>query len=108
LYDRQVVLPLELNTRVRCRWKDGEFYRCKVLERRIKPEYAGHPVDLLQAWEYYVHFSSSKSVTSQWASASPLHPQHCCTHSCTFCTPKKFWWLALQVLSSDPWEQVTQ
>lgn len=58
----QVVLPLELNTRVRGRWKDGEFYRCKILERRTLPEFnvAATQADPAAAWEYYVHFSGSE------------------------------------------------
>jgi hypothetical protein len=58
----QVVLPLELNTRVRGRWKDGEFYRCKILERRTLPEFntAGAQADPAGAYEYYVHFSGSE------------------------------------------------
>eukprot|EP00775_Hariotina_reticulata_P007901 gene7901-8097_t len=68
----QVVLPLELNARVRCRWKDGEFYRCKVLERRINPEYAGHAADPGQAWEYYVHFSSMNRRMDQWVDTADL------------------------------------
>eukprot|EP00879_Flechtneria_rotunda_P015529 GHRR01016240.1.p1 GENE.GHRR01016240.1~~GHRR01016240.1.p1 ORF type:complete len:607 (+),score=179.00 GHRR01016240.1:807-2627(+) len=63
----QVVLPLELTTRVRCRWKDGEYYRAKVLERRIKPEYSGKAnIDPFTAWEYYVHFSGLNRRMDQW------------------------------------------
>lgn len=79
--DWQVVLPLELNARVRCRWKDGEFYRCKVLERRINPEYAGHAADASHAWEYYVHFSSSKT----WDPGSSAGAVTLGIYSCT-CT----------------------
>lgn len=58
----QVVLPLELNTRVRCRWKDGEFYRSKILERRILSDFnaASAEANPPAAWEYYVHFSGSE------------------------------------------------
>jgi hypothetical protein len=57
-----VVLPLDNNTRVHCRWKDGEFYRCKVLERRLLPEFTPQTADEHPgtAWEYYVHFSGSE------------------------------------------------
>lgn len=53
----QVTLPLELNSRIRCEWKDGDFYRCKILERRLKPDYDGRSTDPYHTWEYYVHFS---------------------------------------------------
>jgi hypothetical protein len=59
----QVLLPLELVSRIRCRWKDGEFYRCKILERRIKPDLEARLVaanDPAVVWEYYVHFSGSE------------------------------------------------
>jgi hypothetical protein len=58
----QVVLPLELNTRVKGRWKDGEFYRCKLLERRILPEFNAQTAEQnpAAAYEYYVHFSGSE------------------------------------------------
>jgi hypothetical protein len=59
----QVLLPLELVSRIRCRWKDGEFYRCKILERRIKPDLEPRLVaanDPAVVWEYYVHFSGSE------------------------------------------------
>ena len=66
----QLVFPLELNTRVRCRWKDGEFYRCKVLERRTLPEFSGPAVEAnpAAAWEYYVHFSGSESSSIESSS----------------------------------------
>lgn len=64
----QVVLPLELNTRVRCRWKDGEYYRCKLLERRILSEFNQTTADAnpAAAWEYYVHFSGMNRRMDQW------------------------------------------
>lgn len=58
----QVVLPLDLNTRVKGRWKDGEYYRCKILERRTVSEFNAQTADTnpAAAWEYYVHFSGSE------------------------------------------------
>jgi hypothetical protein len=56
------VLPLELNTRVKGRWKDGEYYRCKILERRTLSDFNAHTAETnpAAAWEYYVHFSGSE------------------------------------------------
>jgi len=76
----QVVLPLELNTRVRCRWKDGEYYRCKLLERRILSEFNQTTADAnpAAAWEYYVHFSGSECHTCLYS-----HSSHLETHTHT-------------------------
>uniref|UniRef100_A0A383W7X2 Histone acetyltransferase n=1 Tax=Tetradesmus obliquus TaxID=3088 RepID=A0A383W7X2_TETOB len=65
----QVVLPLELLSRLHCRWKDGEFYRAKILERRIKPDLEPRLVaanDPAVVWEYYVHFSKMNRRMDQW------------------------------------------
>lgn len=72
----QVVLPLELNTRVMCRWKDGEFYRCKLLERRLLPEFKAQGADgNPDAWEYYVHFSGSESTPGGGGTGAARGPQ---------------------------------
>eukprot|EP00878_Enallax_costatus_P002084 GHUV01002251.1.p1 GENE.GHUV01002251.1~~GHUV01002251.1.p1 ORF type:complete len:434 (+),score=154.19 GHUV01002251.1:93-1304(+) len=62
----QVVLPLEVNSRIRCKWKDGDYYRCKILERRLKPDYDGRSTDPYHTWEYYVHFSGLNRRMDQW------------------------------------------
>jgi len=54
-----VKLPLELNTRVNCRWKDGNYYAVRILERRQPPDWEG-PSDAPEAWEYYVHYHRSE------------------------------------------------
>lgn len=84
------MLPLELNSRLRCRWKDGEYYRCKVLERRIKPDLEPKVKaanDPAVVYEYYVHFSSSEPPGgwggAQWqAAAAPRGWQQA-----IYCTP---------------------
>ncbi len=71
------MLPLELNTRLRCRWKDGEFYRAKVLERRMVQEFASDPhADPARLWQYYVHFSGSECQRTPPCAKSCMRP-HC-------------------------------
>lgn len=44
----QVQLPLQIGTRVDCRWRDGEYYTARVVERRL--------VEGSELHEYYVHY----------------------------------------------------
>ena len=48
-------LPFEVNTRVKCKWRDDEFHWVKIIERRKKNEKGG-PED----YEYYVHYQDCK------------------------------------------------
>lgn len=48
---RASMLPLEVGTRVMCRWRDGKYHPVKVIERR-KMHFGG-PND----YEYYVHYT---------------------------------------------------
>lgn len=48
---RSSVLPLEVGTRVMCRWRDGKYHQVKVIERRKMQ--CGGPND----YEYYVHYT---------------------------------------------------
>ena len=48
---RASMLPLEVGTRVMCRWRDSKYHPVKVIERRKMPS-AG-PND----YEYYVHYT---------------------------------------------------
>ena len=51
---RSSILPLEVGTRVMCRWRDGKYHPVKVIERR-KLNFGG-PND----YEYYVHYTECK------------------------------------------------
>jgi histone acetyltransferase MYST1 len=46
----QVRLPLEVATRLECRWRDGKYYPARIIERRKAEE--GEE----DAYEYYVHY----------------------------------------------------
>lgn len=48
------MLPLEVGTRVMCRWRDGKYHPVKVIERRKVQ--TGGPND----YEYYVHYTECK------------------------------------------------
>ena len=48
-------LPLEVGTRVMCRWRDQKLHPVKVIERR-KGSTSSSPAD----YEYYVHYTECK------------------------------------------------
>lgn len=50
------MLPLEVGTRVLCRWRDGKLHPVKVIERRRI--HNGGPND----YEYYVHYTECTSL----------------------------------------------
>lgn len=60
---RMAMLPLEVGTRVLCRWRDGKFHPVKVIERRKTQ--TGGPND----YEYYVHYTECKtfSLSELWS-----------------------------------------
>lgn len=51
------ILPLEVGTRVLCRWRDSKYHPVKVIERR-RLHYGG-PND----YEYYVHYTECISLS---------------------------------------------
>lgn len=51
------ILPLDVGTRVMCRWRDGKLHPVKVIERRKM--HTGGPND----YEYYVHYTECKILT---------------------------------------------
>lgn len=48
------MLPLEVGTRVMCRWRDGKYHPVKVIERRKLPSAGAND------YEYYVHYTECK------------------------------------------------
>nr|DAD40203.1 TPA_asm: hypothetical protein HUJ06_014526 [Nelumbo nucifera] len=60
------VLPLEVGTRVMCRWRDGKFHPVKVIERRKIP--CGVPSD----YEYYVHYTEYNRRLDEWVKLEQL------------------------------------
>lgn len=47
--------PLEVNTRLDCKWRDGQFHTARIVERR---QIAGK-----EDYEYYVHYLKCKPLT---------------------------------------------
>ena len=58
----QVKLPLEIGTRMDCKWRDGEYHPARVIERR--------PVEGSDQHEYYVHYSKCEPFNAPGI--------HCC------------------------------
>ncbi|KAK3032529.1 hypothetical protein RJ639_036444 [Escallonia herrerae] len=63
---RSSMLPLEVGTRVLCRWRDGKFHLVKVIERRRMQ--CGGPND----YEYYVHYTEFNRRLDEWVRLEQL------------------------------------
>ncbi|XVE95394.1 hypothetical protein REPUB_Repub02eG0093400 [Reevesia pubescens] len=63
---RSSMLPLEVGTRVMCRWRDSKYHPVKVIERR-KMHYGG-PND----YEYYVHYTEFNRRLDEWVKLEQL------------------------------------
>ncbi|TKY49826.1 Histone acetyltransferase of the MYST family 1 [Spatholobus suberectus] len=63
---RSSVLPLEVGTRVMCRWRDGKYHPVKVIERRKVPNAV--PND----YEYYVHYTEFNRRLDEWVKLEQL------------------------------------
>lgn len=51
---KMTVLPLEVGTRVNCRWRDNKYHPVKVIERRKLSDGAND-------YEYYVHYTECEN-----------------------------------------------
>eukprot|EP00198_Chlamydomonas_reinhardtii_P006421 XP_001695757.1 MYST family histone acetyltransferase [Chlamydomonas reinhardtii] len=65
--DAQVRLPLDIGTRVDCKWRDGAFHTVRVIERRN----LGTPNDP-RAWDYYVHYIGFNRRMDEWVTLPQL------------------------------------
>ncbi|CAH8281709.1 unnamed protein product [Eruca vesicaria subsp. sativa] len=63
---RMGMLPLEVGTRVLCRWRDGKLHPVKVIERRRI--HNGGPND----YEYYVHYTEFNRRLDEWTHLDQL------------------------------------
>ncbi|KAF2296776.1 hypothetical protein GH714_001884 [Hevea brasiliensis] len=63
---RSSVLPLEVGTRVLCRWRDGKYHQVKIIERRKMQ--CGGPND----YEYYVHYTEFNRRLDEWVKLEQL------------------------------------
>ncbi|CAN6199893.1 unnamed protein product [Urochloa humidicola] len=60
-------LPLEVGTRVMCRWRDQKLHPVKVIERR-KGASSSSPAD----YEYYVHYTEFNRRLDEWVKLEQL------------------------------------
>ncbi|RVX22580.1 Histone acetyltransferase of the MYST family 2 [Vitis vinifera] len=60
------MLPLEVGTRVMCRWRDGKYHPVKVIERR-KMHIGG-----VNDYEYYVHYTEFNRRLDEWVKLEQL------------------------------------
>ncbi|KAI8014219.1 Histone acetyltransferase of the MYST family 1 [Camellia lanceoleosa] len=60
------MLPLEVGTRVMCRWRDAKFHPVKVIERRKMPNPASND------YEYYVHYTEFNRRLDEWVKLEQL------------------------------------
>ncbi|XP_052726435.1 histone acetyltransferase of the MYST family 1 isoform X2 [Vigna angularis] len=63
---RSSVLPLEVGTRVMCRWRDSKYHPVKVIERR--KVHNAIPSD----YEYYVHYTEFNRRLDEWVKLEQL------------------------------------
>ncbi|GMI82883.1 histone acetyltransferase of the MYST family 1 [Hibiscus trionum] len=63
---RSSILPLEVGTRVLCRWRDGKYHPVKVIERRKM--HFDEPND----YEYYVHYTEFNRRLDEWVKLEQL------------------------------------
>lgn len=52
------IMPLEVGTRVNCRWRDGKYHPVKVIERRKLVSGGAN------YYEYYVHYTECEKLFS--------------------------------------------
>ncbi|KAG7016527.1 Histone acetyltransferase of the MYST family 2 [Cucurbita argyrosperma subsp. argyrosperma] len=60
------MLPLDVGTRVMCRWRDGKYHPVKVIERR-KLQATG-----FSDYEYYVHYTEFNRRLDEWVKLDQL------------------------------------
>ena len=62
---KPIPLPLEVGTRVLCRWRDGKLHPVKVIERR---KLSSGPED----YQYYVHYNEFNRRLDEWVRLDQL------------------------------------
>jgi len=62
--ESEVVLPLDVGTKVNCKWRDNQWHQVRIIERRqIEPE---------SDYEYYVHYVEFNRRLDEWVKLSQL------------------------------------
>ncbi|KXZ44682.1 hypothetical protein GPECTOR_63g11 [Gonium pectorale] len=63
----EVRLPLDIGTRVACKWRDGLFHTVRIIERRNLGDQADP-----RAWDYYVHYMGFNRRMDEWVVLAQL------------------------------------
>ncbi|GLI59568.1 hypothetical protein VaNZ11_001474 [Volvox africanus] len=63
----KVRLPLDIGTRVDCKWREGGYHTVRVIERRNLDD-PGDP----RAWDYYVHYIGFNRRMDDWVTMAQL------------------------------------
>lgn len=62
-----VTLPLDIGTRVQCRWRDAQLYPVRVIERR-----QGQSGPQPEEYEYYVHYEQFNRRLDTWVTIADM------------------------------------
>ena len=57
-----VGIPLDIGARVQCKWRDGQMYPVRVIERRAGPK----GKEAQEEYEYYVHYEQFNRRLDTW------------------------------------------
>ena len=60
-------LPMDIGTRVQCRWRDGTMYPVRVIERR-----PGSKEGVPEEYEYYVHYEQFNRRLDTWVTIAEM------------------------------------
>mmetsp|Transcript_18126 Transcript_18126/g.21724 ORF Transcript_18126/g.21724 Transcript_18126/m.21724 type:complete len:522 (-) Transcript_18126:956-2521(-) len=61
---KELQLPLEVGTKVMCKWRDDKYHQVRIIERRKLPD----GIDDEEAHEYYVHYLEFNRRLDEWVS----------------------------------------
>jgi len=64
----KLALPFDVNTQVKCKWRNDEYHWVKIIERRKKAGSQGKPED----YEYYVHYQDFNRRLDEWVDCSVM------------------------------------
>ena len=62
-----ITLPLDIGTRVQCRWRDAQLYPVRVIERR-----QGQSGPQPEEYEYYVHYEQFNRRLDTWVTIKDM------------------------------------
>mmetsp|Transcript_9337 Transcript_9337/g.38166 ORF Transcript_9337/g.38166 Transcript_9337/m.38166 type:complete len:453 (-) Transcript_9337:2987-4345(-) len=63
-----VGIPLDIGARVQCKWRDGQMYPVRVIERRAGPK----GKEAQEEYEYYVHYEQFNRRLDTWVTIAEM------------------------------------